>query len=343
MHIALFCPFTQGPTRGNITSVQRIARHLQLSGNQVDLIPLDAPDRSLCLQRLIAAPPDLLHAFHAFHAGPITRSMAHTLGVPYLITLTGSDLFDPALRDHPETLLALNDATSITCFDHLVAELATQTFPRVAGKLVVIPQGVEPFVVPVAAERTAVSFCILLPAALRPVKGIDYAITHLAPLAAERPELRLWIAGGSLDDTYTEAIERQAAGLPWVKLLGEIPHQEMGTLYAVADLVLNSSQFEGGMANALLEAMAMAKPVLARDVPGNRSLIHHGRTGWLYRDGSDLCNQTRQLMDDPALRDTVARQARQHVLTQYSPQQEADLLIRLYHSLLPALGSSGTK
>ena len=334
MRIALFCPFTQGPTRGNITSVQRIARHLQLRGNQIDLIPLDTPDRSLCLQQLLVSPPDLLHGFHAFHAGPVTRSMAQTLGVPYLITLTGSDLFDPALRDRPETLLALNDATIITCFDHLVAELATQTFPRIADKLVVIPQGVEPFEVPDAVERPADSFRILLPAALRPVKGVDYAITHLAPLAAERPELRLWIAGGSLDNTYADVIERQAAEQPWVTLLGEIPHQEMGALYAVADLVLNSSQFEGGMANALLEAMAMAKPVLARDVPGNRSLIHHGRTGWLYRDGSDLCNQTRQLMDDPALRDTVAHQAQQHVLTQYSPQQEAGLLFQLYRSLL---------
>jgi len=336
MRIALFCPFTQGPTRGNITSVQRIARHLQLSGNQIDLVPLDTPDRSLCLQRLLVSPPDLLHGFHAFHAGPVTRSMAQALGVPYLITLTGSDLFDPALRDHPETLLALNDATTITCFDHLVAELATQTFPRIADKLVVIPQGVEPFAVPVAEERPADSFRILLPAALRPVKGVDYAITHLAPLAAERPELRLWIAGGSLDNTYADVIERQAAEQPWVTLLGEIPHQEMGALYAAADLVLNSSQFEGGMANALLEAMAMAKPVLARDVPGNRSLIHHGRTGWLYRDGSDLCNQARQLMDDPARRDTVAHQAQQHVLTQYSPQQEAGFLLQLYRSLLSA-------
>lgn len=343
MRIALFCPFTQGPTRGNITSVQRIARHLQLSGSQIDLIALDAPDRSLCLQRLLASPPALLHAFHAFHAGPVTRSMAQTLGAPYLITLTGSDLFDPALRDHPETLLALNDAAAIICFDSLVAELAAQTFPRVAGKLVVIPQGVEPFPDSAGAERNGNSFDILLPAALRPVKGVDYAITQLTPLAAERPELQLRIAGGSLDATYTAAIERQAAGLPWVKLLGEIPHQEMGALYATADLVLNSSHFEGGMANALLEAMAMAKPVLARDVPGNRSLIHHGRTGWLYHDGSDLRNQTRQLMDNPALRDSVARQARQHVLTQYSPQLEADLLTRLYHSLLPASTCTETK
>jgi L-malate glycosyltransferase len=336
MRIGLFCPFTQGPTRGNITSVQRIAKYLQLSENQISLIPLDAPDRHRHLQQLVSFSPDVLHAFHAFHAGPTTRNTAHKLGVPYLITLTGSDLFEPTLRDHPKTISALNDATAITCFDQLVAGLAAQFFPQIAKKLVVIPQGVEPLTEAVPLERPDNAFIILLPAALRPVKGVDYAIEQLSLLAAERPQLQLWIAGGNLDNGYTVAIANQVDRLPWVKLLGEIPHLAMGSLYATANMVLNSSQFEGGMANALLEAMAQGKPVLARNVPGNRSLISHGETGWLYQDGVELCNLTRHIMDNPSLRDTVARQGQRHVLTYYSPQHEAALLEQLYRSLLSA-------
>jgi len=335
MRIALFCPFSQGPTRGNITSVQRIARHLQMHGLQTDLISLDATDLSLRLQNLVATPPTLLHGFHAFHAGPLTRTTAQQLGVPYLITLTGSDLFDPALRDHTETRLALHDAAAATCFDPLVAELAKQAFPQISPKLHVIPQGVEPFQDTIPAKKTSDSFVILLPAALRPVKGIDFAIDELTPLADELPQLQLWIAGGELDHQYAATIRAQAAKLPWVKLLGEVPHQSMGVLYAAADLVLNSSQFEGGMANALLEAMVMGRPVVARDVPGNRSLIRHGETGWLFQCDEELCCLIRQLMAHPTLRNTVAGQAQQHVLAQYSPQREARLLAQLYRSLLP--------
>ena len=336
MRIALFCPFSQGPTRGNITSVQRIARHLQIHGLQTDLISLDATDLPLRLQNLIATPPTLLHGFHAFHAGPLTRTTAQQLGLPYLITLTGSDLFDPALRDHTETRRALHDAAAVTCFDPLVAELAKQAFPQIPPKLHVIPQGVEPFQETIPAEKPSDSFVILLPAALRPVKGIASAIEQLTPLALEHPRIQLWIAGGELDHQYAATIRTQAAKLPWVKLLGEVPYQSMGALYAAADLVLNSSQFEGGMANALLEAMVMGKPVLARDVPGNRSLIRHGETGWLFQDGEELCRLISQLMAHPTLRTTVAAQAQQHVLAQYSPQREADLLTQLYRSLLPA-------
>jgi glycosyltransferase involved in cell wall biosynthesis len=335
MRIALFCPFSQGPTRGNITSVQRIARHLQIHGLQTDLISLDATDLPVRLQHLVTTPPTLLHGFHAFHAGRQTRTTAQQLGAPYLITLTGSDLFDPALRDHPETLLALHDAAAVTCFDPLVAELAKQAFPQVSPKLHVIPQGVEPFQDTKPAEKPSDSFVILLPAALRPVKGIDFAVDALTALADELPQLQLWVAGGELDHQYAATVREQAALLAWVKLLGEVPYQSMGALYAAADLVLNSSQFEGGMANALLEAMVMGKPVLARDVPGNRSLIRHGETGWLFQDGEELRRLISLLMAHPTLRDTVAAQAQQHVLAQYSPQREAALLAQLYRSLLP--------
>ena len=336
MQIALFSPYSQGPIRGNITSVQRIARHLQMHGLQTDLISLDATDLPLRLQKLASTPPTLLHGFHAFHVGPLTRTTAQQLGVPYLITLTGSDLFDPNLRDHPDTIRALGDAAAVTCFDPLVAKLALQAFPQISPRLHVIPQGVEPFQNTILTEKTSDSFVILLPAALRPVKGIDFAIEQLTPLALEHPRMQLWIAGGELDYQYASTIRAQATKLPWVKLLGEVPHQSMGALYAAADLVLNSSEFEGGMANALLEAMVMGKPVVARDVPGNRSLICHGETGWLFQGGEELRCLIRQLMADPTVRDKVAGQAQQHVLTQYSPQREAGLLAELYRSLLPA-------
>ena len=333
MRIALFCPFTQGPTRGNITSVQRIARYLQMSGQQVEMIPLDSPDRLFRLQLLTSSPPDVLHGFHAFHAGPLTRTTAQQLGIPYAITLTGSDLFDPVLRDHPETRSVIRDAAAVICFDTLVAELAAQIFPRTAKKLTIIPQGVEPFRDATPLEKPTGSFIILLPAALRPVKGIDFAIEQLASLIAEQPRLQLWIAGGTLDYDYAAAIHAQAKELPWVRLLGEVSHEKMGRLYATADLVLNSSQFEGGMANALLEAMAMGKPVLARDVSGNRSLIQHNKTGWSFKNGQELCDLIRQLAADQTLRETVARQGQQHILTHYSPQQEVTLLEQMYRSL----------
>ncbi len=333
MFCALFCPFSQGPTRGNITSVQRIAKQLQLQGCRVQLIPLDTADRKQQIDQLLHDPPDLLHAFHAHYAGPAARAAAAGLSRPYLITLTGSDLFDPALRDHPDTQLALTDAAAVICFDQLVAQQAVAHLPRLQQKLQIIPQGVEPFSPAPPWPRHIADFVVLLPAALRPVKGIIQAIEQLAPLAAEQPWLQLWIAGGVIDEYYAVQIQATAALHPWVTLMGEIPYMQMGSVYAAADLVLNSSLFEGGMANALLEAMVMGKAVVAADIPGNRSLIRQGETGWLYSDGEELRNLVRLLREQPDQLLRTGRAAQEFVFRHCAPEQEAAALLGLYRQI----------
>lgn len=333
MFCALICPFSQGPTRGNITSVQRIAKQLQLQGCRVQLIPLDTADREQQLNQLLHDPPDLLHAFHAHYAGPAARTAALRQDRPYLITLTGSDLFDPALRDHVDTRQALADAAAVVCFDPLVAQQALVHLPQLQQKLQIIPQGVEPFAPAPAWPRNSADFVILLPAALRPVKGIIQAIEQLTPLAAELPQLRLWIAGGTIDKDYAAQIQAAAVLHPWVSLLGEIPYARMGSVYAAADLVLNSSLFEGGMANALLEAMVMGKAVVAADIPGNRSLVRQGETGWLYSTGEELRDLARLLKEKPDQRLHAGRAAQQFVLHHCAPDQEAAALLRLYQQI----------
>lgn len=333
MHVALLCPFSHGPARGNLTTVDRIFRNLQAAGHQVSLLPLDAADLAQRRMQLTLNPPDLFHAFHAYHTGPLARELASEFRVPYLITLTGSDLFDPALRDHPLTQSAVAQAACITCFDQLVAGQAAAAFQVAEGRLRVIPQGVEPFFGATPLSKVSDAFVVLLPAALRPVKGVDDAIAQLAPLAASEPRLNLWVAGGALDQIYAEQLLQMTAGQPWISLLGEIPRQRMGDYYLTADLVLNSSWFEGGMANALLEAMVMGKPLLARDIAGNRSLVQDQKTGWLYRDGDEMRHLLTMIMEQPAQRLLVGQAAQQRAQNVYSPAREVKALVELYRQL----------
>jgi glycosyltransferase involved in cell wall biosynthesis len=330
MRVALISPYSVGPARGNITTVRRIADHLPETGCQVDLIPLDTLDFPEQQEMVNRQRPRLLHAFHAFHGGPVAQELARSLGIPYLITITGSDLFDPAMRDDHGTRRAIAAAAAVTCFDPLVARRLTELFPDVSGRVAIIPQGVDPLGVSEPFSRLADEFLILLPAALRPVKGVVEAVAALTPLAREFPFLRLLLAGGALDPEYARTVGEMAAALPWVRLLGDVPHQRMGALYATADLVLNCSFFEGGMANSLLEAMVMARPVAARDVPGNRSLVRHGSTGWLYGNDDELREVVRLLLADPAGRRDVAERGRGYVLRRCSSSLEARRYARVY-------------
>lgn len=107
----------------------------------------------------------------------------------------------------------------------------------------------------------------------------------------------------------------------------------MGDLYARADIVLNCSLFEG-MPNSLLEAMALGRPVLAVDIPGNRSLVRDGETGLLFRDDADFRRQLLRLARDAELRETCGANARKHIQNGFSPVREAEGYLLLYTSVL---------
>lgn len=331
--ITIICPFSSGPGRGNITTVNRIARHLPDSGYTCSVISLDTTSSDQCLEILKECRPSLLHAFHAYHSGSIARTASCILKIPYIISITGSDLFDHDYCNAPETALAIMDSGAVTCFDHLVAQRLNQNFPKVADKTFIIPQGVAPLPVNRTLDSYKNKFLILLPAALRPVKGITTAIFALAPLASEMDSLQLLIVGGTIDRDYAAEVKRAAEAFPWVHLMGEIPYQDMGNFYAASDLVLNSSLFEGGMANTLLEAMAMGKPVVASDVLGNRSLIRHGETGWLYGHENELFNTVKMLAADPDTGLKVGKAGKKFVLEHCSQQTEADRYAMLYRRL----------
>lgn len=334
MHIAMISPFSVGPSRGNITTVLRIAYHLQSAGCRITTVNLDTTEAEERQNLLEQARPQLLHAFHAYHAGPTARVASRLLQIPYMITITGSDLFDSNVCDASETKLAIIEADAVTCFDALVARRLSNIYPHITDRLSVIPQGVAPLPLNEPFPRTGGEFLILLPAALRPVKGVTDAIETLTPLAGEFPSLRLLVAGGELDRDYAARVHEIAEANPWVRVLGDVPHQRMGALFAAADLVLNSSIFEGGMANALLEAMAMGKPVLASDVLGNRSLVRHGETGWLYSSDNELRTLVKRMMANNGCGAGIAAAGRSHVQQYCSPQAEAQSYIAVYRQLI---------
>jgi len=199
----------------------------------------------------------------------------------------------------------------------------------------VIHQGVVPL--PVAQDADYAfpeeAFILLLPAALRPVKNIEFPLRALVPLVRENHQLMLVIAGGVIDQEYADTVREMLAEAPFASWIGEVEHEQMGALYARADLVLNCSHNEG-MSNSLLEGMALARPVLAANIPGNRALVHDNETGWLYRDEPEFRSIVARLINDSTLRTEVGKRAREYVRSDFSPHIEADRYIRLYTALL---------
>jgi glycosyltransferase involved in cell wall biosynthesis len=114
----------------------------------------------------------------------------------------------------------------------------------------------------------------------------------------------------------------------------------MASLLSQADVVLNCSISEGGMANAVLEALSLGRPVLASDIDGNRSIVADGVTGFLFRDEVEFERRAAQLARDPALRERLGRAGSALVAERFPPAREIDGYCEIYRELVPARSSA---
>lgn len=335
MRIALVSPYSIGPMRGNITTVNRIARSLGQAGAEVIVLPVDAMSFDEMKERLSSFSPHIIHAFHALYCGDTARRLARSLSIPFLITLTGSDINDLAMREHPSTLTSLLAAARTVCFDTSIAATAKRYFPDIADRICIVPQGVSPPPLTghdafgIAPDR----FVLLLPAGLRPVKNVEFPVRVMSRILAGSNPLFLVIAGGEIDPLYSAGIRQLIAGNPSVAWLGEVAFERMGDLYTRADVVLNCSCFEG-MPNSLMEAMVLGRPVLATNIPGNTVLVRHNETGLLFRGESEFIEQIARLQGDAVLRERLGAGASRFMRENFPAPREAESHISLYQDVL---------
>ena len=336
MRIVLISPYSKGPIRGNIVTVRRIANFLDQEGVTNVTLAVDNLSFNEMKGKLAEFNPDLIHCFHAHYCGFITRQLAEYFKIPYMITITGSDLHDSSLRNHPDTVRAIEAAQAIACFHKNDSDMLKEFFPSRCGRVSIVPQGVESL--PIGKDDRfgfdCESFVLLLPAALRPVKGVEFAIQSLSQLVRNDKKLQLVIAGGVIDTEYADLIQRKLSNTSFAIWLGEVPRERMGTLYEQADLVLNCSLSES-MPNSLMEAMAIGRPVLAANIPGNRSLVQNGKTGWIYDSEAEFVQLVMRIRKNVALREEVGCNAKKYVMKYYSPQLEATRYKTLYRTLVP--------
>lgn len=93
---------------------------------------------------------------------------------------------------------------------------------------------------------------------------------------------RLVIAGGLDDVAYVKKLRRHAP--EGVELLGRIPRDELGPLYANAQFYINASVHEGS-SNAVLEAVSHGAPTLLSNIPENADF---GLAPWHYFSPTDI-------------------------------------------------------
>ena len=143
----------------------------------------------------------------------------------------------------------------------------------------------------------------------------------------------LWIAGEGPERARLESLVKELGVDDRVKLLGF--RKDTLDLYHAMDAFVLSSIREG-LPNVVLEAMALAVPVLSTKVAGVPNVIRDGENGLLTECGSAnaLDGGLEVLMTDKALRDRFGSAGRESVVESHSFALRMRRVRNVYDALL---------
>jgi len=164
-------------------------------------------------------------------------------------------------------------------------------------------------------------------------KGIPIFLKAAQKLSSEIPELKFMIVGGGpLKERLEE--EKRRLGLEGkVHFLGE--QKEAIRLMALFNVFVLTSLWEG-LPYSLMEAAALAKPVVATAVDGITELISNGRTGLLIPPGNpeELVAAVLELFGDKEKALKMGSELRRDIESRYSLSRMVQETQSLYLKLL---------
>jgi glycosyltransferase involved in cell wall biosynthesis len=281
-------------------------------------------------------------------------TLPRRLPIPAIVTV-----HDLAVLHVPETLSfkvrwsllpflghSIERASAVVAISEATAREIAHAWPHAAGRIVTIPNGVDPEFEPAAAEAIAATRArlgapagyLLYAGTIEPRKNLDLLLDAWLELRRDRGDtLPLLLAGPY--GWKSRALERRIAALEGagVRRLGRLERADLVATVQAATLFVFPSFYEGfGLPAA--EAMACGVPVVAGD---RSSLPEVVGDGGLLIDPEDpfaLAAALGRLLDDAALRSELGRRGVERA-RRFSWPQGARRLADLFDATLARGGA----
>lgn len=278
---------------------------------------------------------DHLHAHFATSAAAVARLASHFAGVPYTLTAHAKDIYHDSVR--PSDLRRrLHDAyAAVTVSDFNVCHLK-ETWPSLSPRVHRIYNGMhlEQLNYSPPAERPRQ---IIAVGRLIAKKGFSDLLDACHLLRQRQVDFRCVIIGaGELEQALQEQIDRLSLA-PDVELMGPRPQREViraiqDASVMAAPCVISEDGNRDGLPTVLLEAMALGTPCVATDVTGIPEVVQHERTGLLIQqnDPAGLATALERLLEDSALRQRLAGNARQLIEEEFDVHRNTAQLRELF-------------
>lgn len=212
--------------------------------------------------------------------------------------------------------------------------LAQERVP--AAKIAVIPNGLDADAFSARPPRHRLRRVITV-ANLRPEKGHDLLIDAAAHVLRRFPDAQFDVVGGGPELNALVARADDAGVLHAFTFLGH--RDDVPARLEEADIFVLPSRSEA-FPNAVLEAMAAGRPVVASSVGGIRELIDHEHTGLLVPpdDSRALAERIGRLMADAPFAARLGASARARARARYSFERMVESFEQMYLAQLARRG-----
>lgn len=292
---------------------------------------------------------DVLHANY-WLSGVAGHRIKHRLDIPLVTTFHTLARVKAETGDHEPERRAIAEAQVIACSDAVTASCVAETnwlkrlYDAPADRIARIAPGVEHALFSPgeqSAAREAVGLgagpTVLFVGRIQPLKGVAVAAEALGRMRNQ--QARLVIVGGPSGPEGEQELERVNAAIEAydladrVQFVAPVPHHLLSSWYRAADVCVVPSRSES-FGLVALEAAACGTPVVASSVGGLRTLVDHGKTGFLVagRDPAVFATYLDQIFTHPMLAAELAFNSYQHA-KQYRWSTTAASLRTLYDEL----------
>ena len=305
------------------------------------------------LRALIAREePDLIHT-SIFEADVLGRLAGLGSGVPVLTSLVNTS-YDPVRLQDPnvrrwklQIVKQIDGITARRCTTHFhalsraVKDAAVRDLRIPPDRVTVVPRGRDPERLGLPSKERRARARAALGLSDRDVvlasvgrqefqKGQWVLLEAMAALAATEPRLRLLIAGrpGNATPRLHAVMEATALNgeVRWLGHRDDVPE-----VLAAADVFVFPSLYEG-LGGALIEAMALALPIVASDLPAIREVVDPQGNAILTRPGSsdELRAAVAELIGDAPRRASMGGRSRQVFEERFMLERSAARMYELF-------------
>jgi glycosyltransferase involved in cell wall biosynthesis len=120
----------------------------------------------------------------------------------------------------------------------------------------------------------------------------------------------------------------------YVKFIGQVPNEQIPSLYDAADVLVLPSLSEG-FPVTVLEAMASGLPIIATRVGGLPEVIEEGRNGFLVepKNPKQIAEKILLLLENNKLRENISKNNIRKAMS-YSWQNIVQQLEKVYHKII---------